>query len=45
MLSESNINKDDLYYVCGHCFRSISSLNQVLFAINREYCINEKKAV
>ncbi len=45
MLAEKNIEKDDVSYVCGHCYRSISSLNQVLFAINREYCINEKKAV
>lgn len=45
MLAENNIDKDDISYVCGHCFRSISSLNQVLFAVNREYCINEKKAV
>lgn len=45
MISKSNINKDDISYVCGHCFRSISSLNQVLFALNNEYCINEKKAV
>ena len=45
MFAEKNIYKDDLSYVCGHCFRSISSLNQVLFAINKEYCINEKKAV
>ncbi|EQB86167.1 putative nucleotidyltransferase [Clostridium punense] len=45
MFAENNIDKDDVSYVCGHCFRSISSLNQVLFAVNREYCINEKKAV
>jgi predicted nucleotidyltransferase len=45
MFAENNIEKDDVSYVCGHCFRSISSLNQVLFAINKEYCINEKKAV
>lgn len=45
MFAEKNIDKDDVYYVSGHCFRSVSSLNQVLFAINREYCINEKKAV
>lgn len=45
MFAKKNINKDDIAYVCGHCFRSISSLNQVLFALNREYCINEKKAV
>ena len=31
MIAKKNINKDDISYVCGHCFRSISSLNQVLF--------------
>ena len=45
MFAKDNIDKDDISYVCGHCFRSISSLNQVLFAMNEEYCINEKKAV
>ncbi|WP_353948435.1 nucleotidyltransferase domain-containing protein [Sporolactobacillus sp. Y61] len=45
MFAENNIDKDDVSYVCGHCFRSIASLNQVLFAVNKEYCINEKKAV
>lgn len=45
MHAKGNIEKDDLSYVIGHCFRTISCLNQVLFAINEEYCINEKKAV
>jgi len=45
MFAKSNIDKDDISYVCGHCFRSISSLNQVLFALNNEYCVNEKKEV
>ena len=45
MHAEDNIDNDDIYYVCGHCFRSISCLNQVIFALNEEYCINEKKAV
>ncbi|HHV95609.1 MAG TPA: nucleotidyltransferase domain-containing protein [Clostridiaceae bacterium] len=45
MFAEDNVDKDDIYYVCGHCFRSISCLNQVLFALNEEYCINEKRAV
>lgn len=40
-----NVDKDDVYYVAGHVFRVISCLNQVLFALNEEYCINEKKAV
>lgn len=29
----------------GHVFRIISCLNQVLFACNNAYCINEKKAI
>lgn len=45
MFAENNVDKDDIYYVCGHCFRSISCLNQVIFALNEEYCLNEKKAV
>ena len=45
MLAESNAKKNDYYYVTAHVVRAISSLNQVLFAINEEYCINEKKAV
>ncbi|MTI58598.1 MAG: DNA polymerase subunit beta [Firmicutes bacterium] len=43
--AEDMLGKDDLYYLNGHCFRSVSCLNQVLFAINENYCINEKKAV
>ncbi|MEQ2468077.1 nucleotidyltransferase domain-containing protein [Niallia sp. Sow4_A1] len=45
MFAKDNVDKDDISYVAGHCFRTISCLNQVLFAINEEYCINEKKAV
>lgn len=45
MFAKDNVDKDDISYVCGHCFRSISCLNQVLFAMNEEYCINEKKAI
>lgn len=36
---------DDIYYLAGHLFRSVSALNQVLFALNRTYCLNEKKAM
>lgn len=42
-LKESN--KDDKYYFTGHVFRMVSCLNQVLFACNDAYCINEKRAV
>lgn len=45
MFAKDNIDKDDVSYVAGHCFRTISCLNQVLFALNEEYHINEKKAV
>ena len=45
MFAKDTIDKDDISYVAGHCFRTISCLNQVLFALNEEYCINEKKAV
>jgi len=45
MFAKDNVDKDDISYVTGHCYRAISCLNQVLFAMNEEYCINEKKAV
>ncbi|MBW7452480.1 nucleotidyltransferase domain-containing protein [Paenibacillus sepulcri] len=37
--------KTDLAYIAGCCFRSISCLNQVLFAVNECYLMNEKGAV
>ncbi|MDH6673460.1 putative nucleotidyltransferase [Paenibacillus sp. LBL] len=45
MLAEKAVLIDDITYVTGHCFRSISCLNQVIFAKNGLYCINEKRAV
>ena len=45
MFADDNVDKDDVSYVAGHCFRAVSCLNQVLFAKNGEYRINEKKAV
>lgn len=44
MFAETNANKGDAYYVAGHLFRSVSALNQVLFALNEKWCLNEKKA-
>lgn len=43
-LAEKNAGKDDRYYVTAHLVRSVSALNQVLFALNETYCLNEKKA-
>lgn len=44
-LAENSIDKDDIYYLSAHIVRSVSALNQVLFSLNKEYCLNEKKAV
>jgi hypothetical protein len=43
MFAESNSKKNDVYYVTAHIVRTISALNQVLFAVNEEYCLNEKR--
>lgn len=45
MFVKANVKTDDKYYIAGHVFRVISCLNQVLFACNHAYCINEKKAI
>ncbi|TYO92323.1 nucleotidyltransferase domain-containing protein [Desulfallas thermosapovorans] len=45
MFVKANLSAGDKYYIAGHVFRIISCLNQVLFACNNAYCINEKKAI
>lgn len=45
MFVQKSIDQDDLSYLCGHFFRSTACLNQVIFALNEEYCLNEKRAV
>lgn len=42
-LAKSYSQNNDMYYIVGHLFRSISALNQVLFAMNQAYCLNEKR--
>jgi len=44
-LAETYAHKDERYYVVAHLVRSVSCLNQVIFALNEEYCLNEKRAV
>ncbi|MEA5078803.1 MAG: nucleotidyltransferase domain-containing protein [Anaerolineaceae bacterium] len=44
-LAKNYVLKEDRYYVMAHLVRSVSALNQVLFALNEKYCLNEKKAV
>ena len=38
------LHKKDLSYIAGSWFRSVSCLNQVLFALNETYWMNEKGA-
>lgn len=45
MLAKTCASKPDKYYVAGHLFRVVSCMNQVLFALNEVYCLNEKKAI
>lgn len=45
MLAQKNAHTADRYYVAAHVVRAVSCLNQVLFAYNEQYCINEKRAV
>jgi predicted nucleotidyltransferase len=44
-LAEQYVSKDEHYYVMAHIVRSISCMNQMLFALNKQYCLNEKRAV
>lgn len=44
-LASKTVTRNDLYYLTAHIIRAISCLNQVIFAVNRRYCLNEKKAV
>lgn len=44
-LAEKSVESGDVYYLAGHLFRAVSALNQVLFALNEQWCLNEKKAV
>lgn len=44
-MARKNKNTGDLCYLTGLVFRSVSALNQTLFAYHRVWCLNEKKAV
>jgi hypothetical protein len=45
MLAQKYACCGDAYYVTAHIVRAVSCMNQVLFAQNEQYCLNEKKAV
>lgn len=39
------IARKDGAYLAGHCFRAIMCMTQTLFALNEQYCLNEKGSV
>jgi predicted nucleotidyltransferase len=44
-VAKKAIARDDVAYAAGCCFRSVACINQVLFALNEDYLLNEKGAV
>ena len=44
-IARKSIERADVTYDAGCCFRSIMCMLQVLFALNKEYWLNEKGAV
>jgi predicted nucleotidyltransferase len=40
-----SIERKDVTYAAGCCFRTAACMLQVLFALNEEYCLNEKGAL
>ena len=44
-IAQKSIAKADITYAAGCCFRSVMCMLQVLFAMNKEYWLNEKGAV
>ncbi|MEH1944908.1 MAG: nucleotidyltransferase domain-containing protein [Nostoc sp.] len=44
-IAKKAIARNDVVYAAGCCFRSVACINQVLFALNEDYLLNEKGAV
>jgi predicted nucleotidyltransferase len=44
-IARKSISRGDVTYAAGSCFRAVTCLMQVLFAINEQYWMNEKGAV
>ncbi|MGL5082514.1 MAG: nucleotidyltransferase domain-containing protein [Microcoleaceae cyanobacterium] len=44
-IAQKAVTRGDVAYAAGCCFRSVACMNQVLFALNEEYLLNEKGAV
>jgi predicted nucleotidyltransferase len=45
LVASKAVVRGDVAYAAGCCFRSVACMNQILFAINGQYLINEKGAV
>jgi predicted nucleotidyltransferase len=44
-VAQKAVSRSDVVYAAGCCFRSVACMNQVLFALNEVYLLNEKGAV
>jgi hypothetical protein len=44
-IARKSVERADVSYACGCCFRSVMCMLQVLFALNRQYWLNEKGAL
>lgn len=44
LVAKKAIARNDIVYAAGCCFRSVACMNQVLFALNEDYLLNEKGA-
>lgn len=44
-IAQKSISRGDITYAAGACFRAVTCLMQVLFAVNEQYWMNEKGAV
>ena len=45
LVAQKAVARGDVVYAAGCCFRSVACMNQVLFALNETYLLNEKGAV
>ncbi|MFN6465918.1 MAG: nucleotidyltransferase domain-containing protein [Nostoc sp. DedVER02] len=45
LVAKKAIARNDVVYAAGCCFRSVACINQVLFALNEDYLLNEKGAI
>src|ERR1700751_1629391 len=43
--ARKSVDRNDVNYLAGCCFRCVACLCQVIFALNEKYLINEKGAV